>query len=191
VGETNTRARNKKARQFQPKGEKKSREISRHKTDPRRHSYTYIQNVLCYPIRCCAIRSLEQRRRFQEEKRQSSVSSGGVVLVLAFFFSRFSFKRARGIGERDGWMRCFFSTLDKTSREKMRDDELLRARSLALSRKEKERSQRRLNRTPFRSFVRSFIHIRSFIFIRSRRRTRSIIGREKSFLCISISSRRL
>jgi hypothetical protein len=48
-----------------------------------------------------------------------------------------------------------------------------------------------LNRTPFRSFVRSFIHIRSFIFIRSRRRTRSIIGREKSFLCISISSRRL
>ena len=48
-----------------------------------KHSHTH--NVLCYPIRCCAIRSLE--RRFQE-KRQSSVSRGGVVLVLLMFFVR-------------------------------------------------------------------------------------------------------
>ena len=63
--------------------DKKKAQISRHKLTPLKHSYT--NNVLCYPIRCRAIRSLE--RRFQE-KRQSSVSRGGVVLVLLVFFAR-------------------------------------------------------------------------------------------------------
>ena len=66
---------------FPPKRQKKSTDISPFYT----HLHTHTHNVLCYPIRCCAIRSRE--RRFQE-KRQSSVSRGGVVLVLLMFFVR-------------------------------------------------------------------------------------------------------
>lgn len=74
---------------FQPKRQKKNHRYLAIKLThvdtlySLKHSHTH--NVLCYPIRCCAIRSLE--RRFQE-KRQSSVSRGGVVLVLLMFFAR-------------------------------------------------------------------------------------------------------
>ena len=74
---------------FQPKRQKKNHRYLAIKLThvdtlySLKHSHTH--NVLCYPIRCCAIRSLE--RRFQE-KRQSSVSRGGVVLVLLMFFVR-------------------------------------------------------------------------------------------------------
>ena len=78
-----TNASNSTAEQVSAEKTKKKAQISRHKLTPLKHSYT--NNVLCYPIRCCAIRSLE--RRFQE-KRQSSVSRGGVVLVLLVFFAR-------------------------------------------------------------------------------------------------------
>ena len=85
--ETNTP--NRKSSSFQPKRQKKNHRYLAIKLThvdtfyPLKHSHTH--NVLCYPIRCCAIRSLE--RRFQE-KRQSSVSRGGVVLVLLMFFAR-------------------------------------------------------------------------------------------------------
>ena len=87
---------------FQPKRQKKNHRYLAIKLThvdtlySLKHSHTH--NVLCYPIRCCAIRSLE--RRFQE-KRQSSVSRGGVVLVLLMFFVRIVLFYTRARGERE------------------------------------------------------------------------------------------
>ena len=85
----NEHTKQKEQSSFQPKRQKKNHRYLAIKLThvdtlySLKHSHTH--NVLCYPIRCCAIRSLE--RRFQE-KRQSSVSRGGVVLVLLMFFAR-------------------------------------------------------------------------------------------------------
>ena len=85
----NEHTKQKEQSSFQPKRQKKNHRYLAIKLThvdtlySLKHSHTH--NVLCYPIRCCAIRSLE--RRFQE-KRQSSVSRGGVVLVLRMFFVR-------------------------------------------------------------------------------------------------------
>ena len=69
-----------------------------------------------------------------------------------------------------------FSTLDDDDDEKC--DRLSRARSLALSRKEKERKNRRLNRTPFHSFVHSFVRFsRVHAFVQEEEH---VLGREKS-----------
>ena len=88
-GNEHTKRTQRKSSSFQPKRQKKNHRYLAIKLThvdtlySLKHSHTH--NVLCYPIRCCAIRSLE--RRFQE-KRQSSVSRGGVVLVLLMFFAR-------------------------------------------------------------------------------------------------------
>jgi len=136
--ETNTSNREK---------QEKSRTVSAEKTQKKNHRYLVIKrthvdtlyslknsftnNVLYYPIRCCAIRSLE--RRFQE-KRQSSVS-GGVVLVFLVFLVYLSLLNARAVKEKSRWMMCLFSTLDDDDDDDEKCDRLLRVCSLALSRK--------------------------------------------------------
>ena len=98
----NEHTKQKEQSSFQPKRQKKNHRYLAIKLThvdtlySLKHSHTH--NVLCYPIRCCAIRSLE--RRFQE-KRQSSVSRGGVVLVLLMFFARIVLFYTRARGERE------------------------------------------------------------------------------------------
>ena len=125
----------KRAEQFQPKRQKKNH---RYLVIKRTHVDTlyslknsFTNNVLYYPIRCCAIRSLE--RRFQE-KRQSSVS-GGVVLVVLVYLVYLSLLNARAVKEKSRWMMCLFSTLDDDDDDDEKCDRLLRVCSLALSRK--------------------------------------------------------
>ena len=166
---------------FQPKRQKKNHRYLAIKLThvdtfySLKHSHTH--NVLCYPIRCCAIRSLE--RRFQE-KRQSSVSRGGVVLVLLMFFVRIVLFYTRARGEREipmddvfhvGWWRWWWE---------MR---LTFARAFSRAFLKSERKKERAIESNAVSFIRSFFN--SFFTrsrVRSRRRTRV---RSREFVLLS------